>query len=191
MIGQGLYIVLATALAPVFNMFTVTEHFVAYNLLDPRAERACQLTAALSLQHADEHHLAARGCVRVRLSGGGPPGRGVRGAGRLADAERSEASPEAVKGGRAGGIRELSRTLGWYLAVELASSLHERVHALVMNAYFALLGNIVFGLALQFTSYVRQATQGVTFGLDAVCGPLQHGQEQVAVGAAHALNARA
>ncbi|MBL8761576.1 MAG: hypothetical protein JNL50_09770 [Phycisphaerae bacterium] len=165
-IGQGLYIVLATALSPVFNMFTVTERFTAYNLWT-LAERACQLTAALWLQH---------------VTGVTSPPDGVRAYGYLVAGLQaavfvvpvgwlmlSEARlrPRVSKvGGQE--IRELSRTLGWYFAVELASSLHERVGALIMNAYFALLGNIVFGLALQFTSYVRQATQGVTFGLDAV-----------------------
>ncbi|MEI2825135.1 MAG: hypothetical protein V9F04_01145 [Dermatophilaceae bacterium] len=66
-------------------------------------------------------------------------------------------------------IQELSRTLGWYFAVELASSLHERVgaahHERVLRACWATSSSV---LALQVTSYVRQATQGVTFGLDAV-----------------------
>ncbi len=169
-IGQGLYIVLATALSPVFNMFTVTERFVSYNFWT-LAERACQLTAALWLQH---------------VTGLTSPPDGVYAYGFLVAAlqaavfvipvawlmttdARLRPRPSKIGGAE---IRELSRTLGWYFAVELASSLHERVGALIMNAYYALLGNIVFGLALQFTSYVRQTTQGVTFGLDAVSARL-------------------
>ncbi|MCC6230547.1 MAG: hypothetical protein IT432_15150 [Phycisphaerales bacterium] len=165
-IGQGLYIVLATAFSPVFNMFSVTERFVAYNLWT-LAERSCQLTAALWLQHvtsitAPPAGVQAYGYLVAGLQAAVfvvPVGWLM-----LSDA-RLRPRPSKVGGQE---IRELSRTLGWYFAVELASSLHERVGALIMNAYFALLGNIVFGLALQFTSYVRQATQGVTFGLDAV-----------------------
>lgn len=165
-IGQGLYIVLATALSPVFNMFSVTERFVAYNFWT-LAERACQLTAALWLDHV----------TNITSPPDGVHAYGYLVAGLQAavfvipvtwlmvtDA-RLRPRPSRIAKDQ---LKALSHTLGWYFAVELASSLHERVGALIMNAYFALLGNIVFGLALQFVSYVRQATQGVTFGLDAV-----------------------
>jgi O-antigen/teichoic acid export membrane protein len=165
-IGQGLYIVLATAFSPVFNMFSVAERFVAYNLWT-LAERACQLTAALWL-----HHVTGVSSPPAGVFAYGYLVAGLQGAVFVVPVAWLMLSdprlrPRPSKVGKSE-IRELSRTLGWYFAVELGSSLHERVGALIMNAYFALLGSIVFGLALQFTSYVRLATQGVTFGLDAV-----------------------
>jgi len=63
-------------------------------------------------------------------------------------------------------------TLKWYVLVELSSNLYERVGALIMNAFFHLRGNTIFGVALNFTSYIRQTTQGVTFGLEAVSARL-------------------
>lgn len=76
------------------------------------------------------------------------------------------------------GVRTVGKTLGIYVAVEGASALYEKVGQLIVNLFFGLTGNTVFGLAYQFVAYVRQATVGVTIGLDAVSARLSAAGEQ-------------
>ena len=64
--------------------------------------------------------------------------------------------------------RDIVTTGGWNTCVVAAVNLHFRLDAFIMNLAFGLLGNLVFGLAVQMASYVRMIAQGMTFGADAV-----------------------
>ncbi len=75
-----------------------------------------------------------------------------------------------------GATRETARsilgTFGWNSSVVLAMNLHERIAQLILNVFFGLWGNAIFGIALRLVSYVRMASLGITFGLDAVSARL-------------------
>lgn len=57
---------------------------------------------------------------------------------------------------------------GWNTAVSLAMNLGNRTDAIIMNKFFGLNGNVIFGLALQISAYVRMIGYGMTIGVDAV-----------------------
>ncbi len=165
--SQGVYLVVTTFLAPIFNMQIVQERFVSYNFWS-LVERAGTLGSAVILAwvfHVTDvaQAVAWLGIVSSALNMVTfliPVGQLLARDARL----RPDFSMA-----RRGTVSEIFSTLKWYIVVEVASSLHERVGQFVMAFFFtSSVGSIVFGLALTFVSYVRQATQGVTFGLDAV-----------------------
>ncbi|HEY6565089.1 MAG TPA: hypothetical protein VIY86_11365, partial [Pirellulaceae bacterium] len=51
--------------------------------------------------------------------------------------------------------------------------LYVRFDNFVMNHHLALAGNLVFGIAVQLTAYVRQMSQGLIIGMDAVAARLK------------------
>ncbi len=67
-----------------------------------------------------------------------------------------------------GAARSLLRIGGWNVAVLTAGNLHLRLDALVMNWFFGLLGNQVFGAASILSGYTGRTAAGMTAGLDAV-----------------------
>ena len=66
------------------------------------------------------------------------------------------------------GVRAIVGTFGWNTTTIFATNLHDRGGAFIMNIFFGLWGNAVFGLATRLVSYIRMMTIGMTFGLDAV-----------------------
>ena len=74
-------------------------------------------------------------------------------------------------------LREVAGTFGWNSAVVTAMNLHERIGVWIMLGFFGLWGSMIFGLALRLVSYVRMATLGMSFGLDAVSARLSSGDE--------------
>ena len=65
-------------------------------------------------------------------------------------------------------MSKVAGTFGWNSGVVVAMNLHERIANFIMNLFFGLWGNAIFSLALRLVSYIRMATLGLTFGLDAV-----------------------
>jgi O-antigen/teichoic acid export membrane protein len=75
-------------------------------------------------------------------------------------------------------LREILSTFGWNSLVTIALNLYERLPALIVNHFFGLVGNAVYGIAIQFASYVRMLTMGLNFGLDAVAARITHESNQ-------------
>ena len=65
-------------------------------------------------------------------------------------------------------IKAIAGTGGWNLAISISLNLHVRADALIVNLFFGVEGNAVFGLAVQAAGMVRQLATGMTDGLDAV-----------------------
>ncbi len=82
-----------------------------------------------------------------------------------------------MRGASREALREVAGTFGWNSSVVLAMNLHSRVSQYIMNLLFGLWGNAVFSLALRLVSYVRMASLGMTFGLDAVSARLSSTDE--------------
>jgi len=175
--SQAVYIFVTTALSPIFNMLVVTERFVRYNLWI-LAERSTMLLSAVALS------MLLGQCPDVASRSAALSDWAVLVAGLqcmtflipvalliVGDA-RLRPSPALA---RRDGLKVVGRTIGLYVAVEFSSALYEKVGQLIVNLFFGLAGNTVFGIAYQFVSYVRQTTVGVTFGLDAVSARLSAG----------------
>ena len=69
-------------------------------------------------------------------------------------------------------VQAILGTFGWNTGVIIATNLHDRSGAFIINIWFGLTGNIVFGLATRLVSYIRMVTIGMTFGVDAVSARL-------------------
>ena len=65
-------------------------------------------------------------------------------------------------------MSKVAGTFGWNSGVVVAMNLHERIANFIMLQFFGLWGPAIFSLALRLVSYIRMATLGLTFGLDAV-----------------------
>ena len=74
-----------------------------------------------------------------------------------------------------GGVRALVRSCGLNALVVTSVNMHIRADAVIMNLTQGLTGNLIFGLAVQFTSWTRRIAVGMTLGLDAVATRLSAG----------------
>jgi O-antigen/teichoic acid export membrane protein len=164
--GEGVALLTMILLAPALNMYVVAERFMAHNLFTT-IRRANYLIAAALLFYA----LGFRDPIQgVKLYGVVPGALNTVlvlvfvGAYLIKD-HRLIPRPRFVS---MTVLRDVIGTFGWNSAVIVAVNLHERVAAFIMNLAFGLWGNTVFGLSLRLTSYVRMATMGMTFGVDAV-----------------------
>lgn len=68
--------------------------------------------------------------------------------------------------------KELFHTGKWNILIVTAMNLHLRVDAIIMNAFFVLQGNAIFGVAVNAVSLSRRFSAGMTSGLDAVAARL-------------------
>ncbi len=75
-------------------------------------------------------------------------------------------------------IRGLLRVGGWNGAAAIAMALHIRLDNIIMNLFFGLFGNVIFGLTTQLSSYVRMITTGMTTGVDAVAARIESTGEE-------------
>ena len=168
--AEGVYITIRVLLAPAFNMYVVMEQFVFYNYHTAQF-RANYLIAALILFFG----------FRITDPASAIPAYAILAAsmnlvllafavGRIMFIDRrlipkiSLISRESVG--------EISHTMRWNTAVIVAMNLHDRIPLFIVNAVFGLGGNALYGLGLRLSAYVRMATLGVTFGLDAVASRL-------------------
>lgn len=164
--SEGASILLMILLAPAMNMLAVRERFVALNLYTT-LRRANYLLVAELLFYAFHVTDPARAVTLFGILPAllnmllllGFAGRTILKDPALIPRFRWIDRRE---------VRAIAGVFGWNSGVLLAINLHERVAALLMNFAFGLVGNTIFGLALRLVSYVRMATMGMTFGVDAV-----------------------
>ena len=69
-------------------------------------------------------------------------------------------------------IKAIMGTFGWNTGTIVATNLHDRSGAFIINIWFGLFGSAVFGMATRLVSYIRMVTIGMTFGVDAVSARL-------------------
>jgi hypothetical protein len=69
-------------------------------------------------------------------------------------------------------IKAIMGTFGWLTGTIVATNLHDRSGAFIINIWFGLYGSTVFGMATRLASYIRMVTIGMTLGIDAVSARL-------------------
>lgn len=74
-------------------------------------------------------------------------------------------------------LRAIWSTVMWNALFNLAMNLYERTAGVLMNLAFGVKGNVLWGVALQLSSYVRMTSLGVNSGIDAVSAKIsvEHG----------------
>lgn len=161
---------LAFVLAPLVSMLLVAERMVAHNvqvLLQRMGELAA---AAAGLAVAPIHGLPSALATYAVLSAAIPTL--VQGVAAWWVWRQDRRLRLRVRGLDRTTLRRMSGFLGWNSLVTLSNNLYLRFDVLAMNVAFGLLGNLVFGVAMQLAAYVRQLTNGLVLGLDAAASRL-------------------
>lgn len=166
-VAQGTYAVALVFTSPSFNMYVVSERFIAYNLWYILL-RLMQLVSAVVFSSivpiTDD---PARGLIAFALLWSGLDILVLLTAVMIATLQDTRLVPR-LSLIRKHAVLGVLKTFGWNSGVHIAMSMHERVGAIIMNAAIGLGANTLWGLAGQLAAWIRMATMGVQFGADAV-----------------------
>jgi O-antigen/teichoic acid export membrane protein len=173
LVGPGRWFIVAKALqcivfilaAPLFNLFIVTERMVWANTLIV-AERVMLLASILAVGYLSDDDLGQRIVVYGFASAAAASLSYLVGAVVIAVIDPL-ARPRVSRLDRAG-VASMFRNSMLQGTAITAVNLHVRVDAFIVNVFAGLAANTVYGLALQFASYIRRVAAGMTQGLDAV-----------------------
>lgn len=178
--AETAYMATLTALAPLMNMFQVTERWGVYNAV-VIVQRSAYVIPAVALYFALGSGVdPARGltlyaiwCGVINLAAVILP------AAMLAALDR-RLVPRPARASRAT-CREMTGTVSAITLVVGAVSSQERLAALVGNVLMPAAGalgwNAVFAVAQRAVGYVRMAAEGLTRGLDAVSARISAGDD--------------
>ncbi|MCB9846852.1 MAG: hypothetical protein H6814_00415 [Phycisphaeraceae bacterium] len=78
-------------------------------------------------------------------------------------------------------LKQVVGTAKWNAAAVGASSIQIQVDQLLMNVFFGLYGNAMFGIAQRLAGYIRMIVNGMSIGIDAVTVRLSAGQDSGAM----------
>ncbi|MCH2149288.1 MAG: hypothetical protein MK095_07620, partial [Phycisphaerales bacterium] len=175
LLAEGASVCLLVLLSPAYNMYVVTERFFESNLWFT-LKRFTYLASTLML-----FFLLGREDVGLNLKMYGVCAAGLAILILLFAVIRIMwidplLRPRLGMADR-GAFMEVVGTFRWNSAVVTAMNLHERIGTYIMLGMFGLWGSMIFGLALRLVSYVRMATLGMSFGLDAVSARLTSNEE--------------
>lgn len=173
--GQGLYTAAMVFLAPMLNMYLVTERFVGYNIWYIGV-RATNLMSVIILGYAIGIKDPARGLMFHGLlwSGLGIIGFVISAAYILTKDHRLMIR---IRGVRREALKDVMHTFSWNSAVQVAMNLHEQIPQFLLNIFIGPLANAAWGIGFRFVSYIRMATTGIQFGSDAVSARLSSGDD--------------
>lgn len=157
---------IALTLGPFSNALAATEQQVGYNLLLV-AERVLELSAALWVASRFGAERAAEGIVvhgALVAMGSIVLQVGVA----LVQLRRQPLTRVLPWAASRRDLAEMSASFGWNTVQAVAMNLHLRLDVLLSNAWLGLLPGLLFSLAGQAASYLRQVAMGLVNGLDAV-----------------------
>ncbi|MCC6880979.1 MAG: hypothetical protein IT576_02405 [Verrucomicrobiales bacterium] len=158
--------VLALALGPFVTSLVVQERQATYNgilMLERAIElaSACWVASAFGVDHAAEGIVAygrtvtlANGMLQIAVASW-----------QFWRVPMSRQAPWHASRER---LRDVAGSFGWNAVQAVAMNFHLRLDILLSNAFLGLVPGLVFSLAGQAASYVRQLAMGVVNGLDAV-----------------------
>lgn len=169
-IAQGAQSALMIFLAPVLNMYLVSERFIGYSIWYVGV-RATNIVSVLVLGYVITIHdpatgLLLHGILWSALSVLGyivAAVRMVRLDPRLRPTLRR---PEP------GATREVMGTFSWNSGVQIAMNLHEQVPQFLLNIFLGTIANAAWGIGFRLVAYIRMVTVGMQFGSDAVSARL-------------------
>ena len=165
-LAQGTYAVVMVFTSPSFNMYVVSERFIAYNVWSSLS-RIIKLISALVFSYFIPITDPSTGLIAFALLWSGLDILVILTAVMLATLEDTRLIPRIALV-RKEALKSIFRTFGWNSGVHVAMSLHERVAAIIMNFSFGLGANTLWGIAIQLAAWIRMATMGMQFGIDAV-----------------------
>ncbi|MEL7496252.1 MAG: hypothetical protein AAFN77_01490 [Planctomycetota bacterium] len=165
-IASGVHSFVNVSISPFTNFYIVSERMIAYNILLflERFGDIVAVIATLLVLGVDDPSSAiiTYGLTTASLYivfNLGAAFLITRADPRLVP-NRSMVSREAISA--------FLKSVGWNGCVIFAINLYARVDMVIMNLFFGLFGNMVFGLANQAVGYLRQLIFGLVSGMDAV-----------------------
>ncbi|MCC5822914.1 MAG: hypothetical protein LAT64_04685 [Phycisphaerales bacterium] len=169
-IAQGAQSALMIFLAPVLNMYLVSERFIGYSIWYVGV-RATNIISVVVLGYVITIHdpptgLLLHGILWSALSVLGfivAAVRMVRLDPRLKPTLRR---PEP------GAVREVMGTFSWNSGVQIAMNLHEQIPQFLLNLFLGTIANAAWGIGFRLVAYIRMVTTGMQFGSDAVSARL-------------------
>ena len=163
---RAIQAVVATVLSPILTMILVREKMIAHNALI-FAERIFELVAALVTLHWVGSDDPARALVVFAIIACT-----ATVAAHLLSALILLVREPALRPQRSlavrSEVRALTASLGWNAVHALAMNLHLRLDVILMNSCFGVVAGMLFSIAGQAASYVRQLTMGLVVGIDAL-----------------------
>lgn len=173
--GQGLNTAAMIFLAPMLNMYLVTERFVGYNIWFI-AVRATNIVSVLILGYAIGIKDPAQGLMwhGILWSLLGVLGFVIAAAYIYTKDHRLMIR---FKGARREAVREVFSTFSWNSGVQVVMNMHEQIPPVLLNLFVGPFANAAWGVGFRFVSYIRMATTGVQFGSDAVSARFAAGED--------------
>jgi len=166
-VAQSTHAVLIVVLAPAFNMYVVQERFLAYNVWYVGL-RTANLISTIVLGYMIGIADVPTGLVLHGILWAAIANAVLIASVAMIMARDRRLVPRLRLATRSD-LRGIMSTFGWNSVVQVSMALHERVPPIIINlAGFGLVGNAIWGFAYRFVAYVRMATSGVQFGVDAV-----------------------
>lgn len=163
---RAIQAVVTTLLSPILTMILVREKMVAHNALI-LAERIFELIAALATLHWIGPDDPARALVVFAIIAcTGTVATQLLAAAFLLVRE-PDLRPQRGLPSR-NQVGALTSSLGWNALHALAMNLHLRLDVILMNSCFGVVAGMLFSIAAQAASYVRQLTMGLVVGIDAL-----------------------
>ncbi|MFG0246919.1 MAG: lipopolysaccharide biosynthesis protein [Phycisphaerales bacterium JB052] len=164
--GQGLNCAAMIFLAPMLNMYLVTERFIGYNIWFIGV-RMTNIISVLVLGYAIGIKDPATGLMwhGILWSLLGVLGFVIAAAYIYSKDHRLMIR---FKGARREALREVFSTFSWNSGVQVVMNMHEQIPPVLLNLFVGPLANAAWGVGFRFVSYIRMATTGIQFGSDAV-----------------------
>jgi O-antigen/teichoic acid export membrane protein len=174
-LSQAIVAVYATLASPLFNMQLVTERFLMCNFW-VLADRASYLTAALIVRYGmgmtGQGAGASDALIRWSILTSIFQLIAITTPMVILAARDSRLRPSINLISR-DAARAVFSTFRWYVGVEIAYNLFDRVGYIFSNVAIGPHGNLVYGLGVQFVNYINQVSNGICIGLDAISARLE------------------
>lgn len=175
-VAQGAQCVIMVSLAPVLNMYLVTERFVGYSIWYVGV-RAANIVSVLILGYTVTIADPARGLLLHGVVWAALTVLGYA----IAAADMVRRNPllmPTLRHPEPGAVREVMGTFSWNSGVQIAMNLHEQVPQFLLNLFIGTGANAAWGLGYRLVAYIRMVTVGMQFGSDAVSARLASGDDQ-------------
>jgi hypothetical protein len=175
-IAQGTQTAVMVALAPVLNMYIVSERFIGYSLWFVGV-RASNIVSVLILGYAVTINDPPRGLLLHGLLWASLSITGYLIAAAAIILKDRRLMP-TLRRPEPGATREVMGTFSWNSGVQIAMNVHEQIPPMLLNLFLGTAANAAWGLGFRLVAYIRMVTTGMQFGSDAVSARLAAGDDQ-------------
>lgn len=175
-IAQGVQTAVLVLLAPVLNMYLVTERFVGFSVWFVGV-RAANIISVLILGFVVTINDPPRGLLLHGLlwSGLSILGYLIAAAALIRKDRRLMLN---FRRPQPGATREIMGTFSWNSGVQIAMNVHEQIPPMLLNLFLGTVANAAWGLGFRLVAYIRMVTTGMQFGSDAVSARLAAGEDK-------------